>query len=115
MNDKILLEIDSTLERLIKNAQTFQNADLSDLTEAELDAFQKTQESLLHHLLRMDQLYEEKRKMIDNQATVDRIQKKYDQFEKLKKSTRCTLDQTEQKIPIMGKRKNKRLILDQLP
>lgn len=55
MREKILSEIDATLDQLIRNAQTLEGADWDHVSEIEIEAFQKTQESLLHHWLDLDQ------------------------------------------------------------
>jgi len=111
--EQILTEIDATLEQLIKNAETLNGVNFSDLTENEVDAFQKTQDSLLHHLLRMDQFYETNRKSLQLQnarSVVYQIQEKYQRFEKLKSNVNHTIRQAEKKIPFFSKRRNKRLI-----
>ena len=51
--EEILLEIDGTLDQLIRNAEVIQKVDMLDLTETEIEAFKKTQESLLQHLMHM--------------------------------------------------------------
>ena len=52
---EILMEIDATLDRLIQNAEAIADVDINELTVTELEAFQKTQESLVQHLLHTDQ------------------------------------------------------------
>ncbi|MBF8263198.1 MAG: hypothetical protein HW387_863 [Parachlamydiales bacterium] len=110
---EILSEIDATLEQLIRNAQTLEGTPISDLTETELDAFQKTQESLLHHLIHMDQAYETNRKPIplqNERSVIFKIQEKHQRFEKLKKTVSNTILNAEKKRPIFTKRTAKRLI-----
>ena len=53
--EDIVQEIDKTLDQLIQNAEVISKADFTELSDTELEAFQKTQESLLQHLLHMDQ------------------------------------------------------------
>jgi hypothetical protein len=111
--EEILTEIDATLEQLIRNAQTLQGVSISDLSETEIDAFQKTQESLLHHLMHMDQVFETKRKSFpiqNGRSVINKIQEKYQRFEKLKTSVNNTIRTAEKKMPIFTKRKSKRLI-----
>ena len=55
VGEEIILEIDATLDRLICNAEAVQNVNFNELSETEIKAFQKTQESLLQHLMHMDQ------------------------------------------------------------
>lgn len=52
----ILAEMDATLDQLIENATTIQNISLKNLQSHEIEALQKTQESLLAHLIHMDGL-----------------------------------------------------------
>lgn len=83
---EILLEIDATLEQLIRNAETLRRVDMSELSDAEIDGFQNTQESLLHHLMYLDQTFEAKRKSVTFQNTKSvlfKIQEKHQRFEKL--------------------------------
>ena len=86
--EEILLEIDDTLDRLIYNAEAIQSVDLKDLSTTEIDAFQKTQESLLQHLLHLDQFFETRKS--DQGASHKKsgryqIQEKLLKFEKLKR------------------------------
>jgi hypothetical protein len=110
--EEILSEIDATLEQLIRNAETLKVADLSDLSEAEIDAFKKTQESLLHHLLNLDRDFETKRKSLPIQNTKSasfKIQEKHKRFEKLKDDVNNTIRKAEKKCPLFSKRHGKRL------
>lgn len=89
IGEEIILEIDSTLDRLICNAEAVQNVNFTDLSEAEIEAFQKTQESLLHHFMYMDQILETKTKTLkiqDKKSARNQIQQKLVKFEKLKES-----------------------------
>ncbi len=114
--EEILSEIDTTLDQLIRNAETVQGADLCDLSEIEIDAFQKTQESLLHHLMHMDEVYETKKKnlRIPNKKSVSyQIQEKLTHFEKLKDDINISIEKTAKKQPILSKRRGKRLLRNQ--
>ncbi len=111
--EEILTEIDATLERLIQNAESLNEANLEDLTETEIDAFKKTQESLLHHLIHMDQTFETKRKSlsIKNERSAScRIEKKHQRFEKLSATINDTIQKAEKKLPVFSKRNKKRII-----
>jgi len=82
-SEDILYEIDLTLDKLIENAQAMK--DIS-LLQEEIEAFQKTQASLLEHLIHMDNLLKEKRKKIkmplqDTKRKI--INHKLNQFENL--------------------------------
>lgn len=114
VGEEILLEIDSTLDRLIRNAEAMQTVPLEDLSEIELDAFQKTQESLLHHLIYMDQRLENKTQNSragGQKSARQQIQEKKQKFEKLKASYHRTVQDTlSRKSDILSKRRGKRLI-----
>jgi hypothetical protein len=82
-SEEILTEIDITLDKLIENAAAMKN---TTLLKEEVEAFQKTQESLLEHLMHMDKLLEEKRKILKIPNPEQRkkiINQKLNQFEKL--------------------------------
>ena len=113
VTQEILTEIDATLERLIRNAETLNGANLADLTEMEIDAFQKTQESLLHHLMHMDHVLETKHNplSIKNERSVSyRIRKNHQHFEKLTTSVNNTIQNAKKKLPVFSKRNKKRFI-----
>ncbi len=115
--EEILSEIDTTLDQLIRNAEMLQGADLRDLSEIEIDAFQKTQESLLHHLMHMDQVFETKQKelRIPNRKSASyKIQEKLTRFEKLKDDLNNSIEKTAKKNPILSKRRGKRVLRPQL-
>lgn len=114
VGEEILLEIDGTLDQLIKNAEALQTADLKELSETEIDAFQKTQESLLHHLMYMDRFLVTKRtslKLQNKKSAQFKIQEKLLKFEKMKDSYHKNLAEARQKTSIFSKRKNKRLLI----
>lgn len=111
--EEILIEIDATLDSLIRNAEALRGAELSDLSEFEIDAFQKTQESLLHHLLHMDEAFEIKRKAIripNPKSAKHKIQEKLAVFEKLKCEIHNNIEIASKKYPILSKRRGKRLL-----
>lgn len=113
--EEVLLEIDSTLDQLIRNAEAIQGIDLKDLSETEFEAFQKTQESLLQHLVHMDAFLDGKRKAVRKihpKSASYRIQEKRVRFEKMKGEYNKTLSENipYRKTPILSKRRKKRLI-----
>ncbi len=113
VGEEILLEIDGTLDQLIRNAEAIQTVDLKDLNETEIDAFQKTQESLLQHLIHMDQFLVVKReslKLQDKRSANFKIQEKLLRFEKMKTSYHKNLSDLQRKMPIFSKRRNKRML-----
>lgn len=54
--EEILSDMDSTLEQLIKNANAFQKISTQSLFLSEIEALQKTQESLFARLIHMEEL-----------------------------------------------------------
>lgn len=111
---EILLEIDSTLDQLIENAEAIQSANLQELSEMELSAFQKTQESLLHHLLHMDAFLEEKKKSLripNEQSARSQIAAKKAKFTRLKNAYQSQVDLAiHHRSDLLSKRKGKRLL-----
>ena len=111
--EEILTEIDGTLDQLIRNAEVLQKVDLKNLSETEIDAFQKTQESLLQHLMHMDQFLVTKRNSLriqDKRSASFKIQEKLLKFEKMKNTYHKNLSDIQSKMPILSKRRNKRLL-----
>jgi hypothetical protein len=60
--EEILADIDSTLDRLIENADVIKHISLNTLYKSEVDALQKTQESLLARLVHMNDLLKGQKK-----------------------------------------------------
>ncbi len=114
IGEEILMEIDSTLDRLICNAEAIQTVSLNELSETEIEAFQKTQESLLQHFLHMDQFLEQKTKNLrtqDKKSSRYQIQEKLVKFERLKSSYHKNIyDTMHRKSEMMSKRRCKRLL-----
>jgi hypothetical protein len=108
-NREIVQNIDTTLDQLIRNAEVISRAELKDLSDTELDAFQKTQESLLQHLLQMDQILAEKQKPQDKRSATLQIREKRQRFDQLKSKYSQTLQETllERRL-ILSKRRGKR-------
>ena len=112
--EEILLEIDGTLDQLIRNAEVIQRVDVKALSETEIDAFQKTQESLLQHLIHMDQFLVAKRndlKLQDKRSAGFKIQEKLLKFETMKRSYHNSFAAIRNKMPILSKRRSKRLLI----
>lgn len=61
---EILEDIDATIEQLIANATAMKRAFVSDVLLHEIEALQKTQESLLARLMHRHTLLQEKKKKI---------------------------------------------------
>jgi len=110
IGEQIVQEIDKTLDQLIRNAEAISNIDLKDLSDSELEAFQKTQESLLQHLMHMDQSLGSKQHMakLDRRSANYKIQEKLLKFEHLKSNYNKQLTDTLSRRPIVCKRKAKR-------
>jgi len=71
--EKILADIDATLDQLIQNADVMQNVPVASLDESEIEALQKTQESLLAHLIHIEQ-------RLDNDQKKAEIRKKTERY-----------------------------------
>ena len=114
IGDEILVEIDSTLDHLICNAEAIEQANLSNLSEVEIEAFQKTQESLLHHFLNLDSCLEAQREGLKKpcqKTAAEKLQVKKDRFEKLKRSYSGSLERAvRQKRELTLKRRRKQLL-----
>lgn len=113
VGEEILLEIDETLDQLIKNAEVIEKVDLKDLSETEIDAFNKTQESLLQHLMHMDEFLVAKKdslKLQDKRSASFKIQDKLLKFERMKSSYSKNISAVSSKTPILSKRRNKRFL-----
>ena len=104
--EEIVQEIDKTLDQLIQNAEVISGVDLKELSESELDAFQKTQESLLQRLMHMDQMLGSKIKTVKKPG--GNIQQKLLKFERLKSNYSKGIAETIKMRPIVCKRKAKR-------
>lgn len=83
---EILQEIDQTLDQLIENASAVSSTTLERLDQIEREAFEKTQESLLAHLVHMDEKLANKRqnlKKMHKYSSQLEIQRKVSQLERL--------------------------------
>ncbi len=106
---QIIADIDQTLDQLIRNAEAMSRADLQSLSEVEVGAFQKTQESLLHRLLRMDQRLENKQ-IKDTRTASARIQEKRARLRALEAEYTPQLAEFEEQCAILTKRRKKRFL-----
>ena len=118
IGEEILIEIDATLDRLIRNAQALQTVCIQDLSEEEIEGFQKTQESLLHHLIHMDEFLQAKRsdlRRCDKRSASYKIQEKLLKFEHLKSSCQRSLSATRaRKVELMSKRRGKKRLREKV-
>jgi hypothetical protein len=67
-SEEILADIDSTLDRLIENADVIKCVSLDTLYTSEVEALQKTQESLLARLVHMNDLLKGEKKETDTES-----------------------------------------------
>ena len=84
--EEILADIDATLDQLIENANVINQISLNSLFQDEVDALQKTQESLLSRLINMQSLLDnnsQKKKPLSKKTNIAPIQKKISCFSKL--------------------------------
>jgi len=84
LGEELLQEIDSTLNQLLENAKAFDETSQRKLTSYEKEVFQKTQESLLAHLISVDQKWETRREELKKLPTKTfPIQKKWIHLQKI--------------------------------
>lgn len=84
--EEILADIDATLDQLIQNADAISYVSVNSLCENEVEALQKTQESLLARLMHMDRLLDSDQKkthMKKNPDSFSHIQQKITAFGRL--------------------------------
>jgi pyruvate/2-oxoacid:ferredoxin oxidoreductase alpha subunit len=117
VGEEILIEIDETLDQLIRNAEALKSANIQELTETEIEAFQKTQDSLLHHFLYMDQFLAEKKmsqKVVDARSVQCKIKEKLGQYEKLKSVCHSEIEKTykNKRALLLKRRAKKRLLVN---
>ncbi|NNM43030.1 MAG: hypothetical protein HKM07_01640 [Chlamydiae bacterium] len=93
-SEKIVASIDATLDQLIENAEIVNPKTCHLLLESEIEALQKTQESLLAHILHMENHLELQKKSTVRLLQKSGIQKKLAKFGKL--STRLVNSLTTQ-------------------
>ena len=113
MSQNLVQEIDQTLDQLIRNAEAITQVELKELSESELEGFQKTQESLMHHLLHVDELLATKQKAAkipQFRTASTQIQAKKQRFETLHTEFKQELQKVE-KVTIICKRRSKKVFL----
>lgn len=81
--EEILADIDGTLDQLIENADVLKRISLTTLYTSEVEALQKTQESLLARLVHMNDLLKGRKKPEEGQEPLESIEKKILRFGKL--------------------------------
>lgn len=83
--EEILADIDGTLDRLIENADVIKDISLKTLFACEVEALQKTQESLLARLVHMQDLLkgQKKNEGSEKKDAFDSIENKIVRFGKL--------------------------------
>lgn len=82
IGEEILSKMDKTLDQLIANVEAVQYASKLELEEYEIEAINKTQTSLLAHLMYLDKNYEESAKKIKTDSRKE-IYQKLREYEKL--------------------------------
>jgi hypothetical protein len=81
--EEILADIDDTLDHLIENADVIKKISINSLYTSEIEALQKTQESLLARLVHMNNLLKSQKKSEEGQKSVCSIEEKILRFGKL--------------------------------
>ena len=81
--EEILADIDDTLDHLIVNADVIKKISFSTLYSSEVEALQKTQESLLARLVHMNDLLKSHKKAEEKQKSFGSIEEKILRFGKL--------------------------------
>lgn len=81
--EEILADIDDTLKHLIENADAIKRISFNTLYTSEVEALQKTQESLLARLIHMNDLLKGPNVNEQVQKPLDSIEKKILRFSKL--------------------------------
>ena len=99
---EILQEIDVTLDQLIKNAAALTEISAEPLYKSEVHALSKTQESLLAHLLHLDQHLKNKQK----EKSSSSIHQKLSIFSKLSADLAKTMQDSYSKPAIKHHNKN---------
>lgn len=109
---EIIQKIDKTLDQLICNAEAISNADFNELSDMELEAFKKTQESLLQHLVSMDSQLKEKK--LDQRSAIVKIQNKRSKFDDLDREYKKLISEKKSCCSILSKRPRKKILLPNL-
>ena len=67
-NKDLIYEIDQTIDQLIHNAKVLETIASQSCYEEELNALEKTQESLIAHLIHMDEILKKKSSFLHGEA-----------------------------------------------
>lgn len=67
-NKDLIFEIDQTIDQLIQNAKVIETISAQTCYEQELNALEKTQESLIAHLIHMDEILKKKSSFLEGEA-----------------------------------------------
>ena len=90
----LVINIDSTLDQLIKNSEIFQQADIKKLSQIELEDFQNTQASLLNRFLFMNKFLAAIRKHKKKKTrSQEEPHKKFLKFKKMRNEINLTIKQ----------------------
>jgi|ERR1700722_3384890 len=81
--EEILADIDSTLDRLIENGEVIKKISFHTLYTSEVEALQRTQESLLARLVHMNELLKQHKKKDDAEEPFGNIEQKILHISKL--------------------------------
>jgi len=100
-NSEILQEIDITLYQLIKNAAALTEISVDPVYKSEVNALSKTQESLLAHLLHLDQHLKDKQK----EKSSSSIHQKLSIFSKLSSDLAKTMQDSYSKPAVKHHKK----------
>lgn len=105
--EEILADIDATLDQLIENADVIKHISLNSLYTSEVEALQKTQESLLARLVHMNDLLKgNKSEESAKKEPLNQIEHKILHFSKLNAQI---IHQVSGKIKRMRRRKQPRI------
>jgi len=85
--EEILAELDSTLNQLLLNIETVSDVSLSEISETEMQAMHKTQESLMARFMHTSELIKEnERKKLQETNVLIKLQEKLKKFSELNTS-----------------------------
>lgn len=105
-SEKILADIDSTLDQLIRNAQLLRTVSIKTVPENEVEALHKTQESLMAHLIHMDELLEGKKVQ---KLKHENFGQKIQQFSRMNAKLMENVTKRFSKKPRVGRNRKKKL------
>ena len=114
-SEKILADINATLDQLIENADVFKCVSVNPLFASEIEALQKTQESLLARLVHMQDLLQNEKvqkEQYQKQGSFEGIEKKVVRLGKLNAQMISHFSQGMKRVqrsrqPQIGKRRKR--------